>query len=1457
MAPDAVFSSEYMLESDEGSPLPMLDFGNDSDTLAFHDMSKDAAAKAPYPTPTYAPLAVPNNFVSPQSLPEARDSLSASSSSSSSKRTGRSFSAKSTMTTDDVTMSDGLEQKDAWKMSDFINDDEDDGPASQGGDGTIDPSSIDNPFQFGAPSSNHNRDATTVSNTPGPFDMDANRFTPEASLSPNGEGQSPSFSSPGGPDTAHDHMKAGTKQYSLTKSMKDLKTNGSRETSPWKDVSGLPDMSSTRHYPSQATSFSSPSPNTNLDFGFSAGTGQNAHQGWLSNFNLNPSSIPQNGMNGVAFQMQPEAHGLPAFNFHPQQQEQQQQQQQQQQPQQQAIPGRYQLKVDGGAAKSRVETQIRIKLILYPLPPGIRRLHLPTHTISKPKLLARPTPPRSPDMLELHTALVCTSAMQNESLKMKALQRAKASAMSMKLDPLPEPGSQNEENEGQNGAEIHICSGCMARERKRAARKKIKKPEDEKLWLKDEDRRIVVFNSQEVRDFSPRQEGDGFSVDVQMRIACYCRHHAEKLGFQVIFTVTDCRGRFVAQAMSSSIMITDDHKTHGQASSAMANSPDNTTLMLASNLAPDTKSLSPPPTFPYGMPQSTSDIQLLPNNVPFPLPALAPTAAPQSAPVAPVNRMLSRPASPSSLSGPSAKKRKASSSAMKVPTGLSMTRIDTDQLGASPSHQQVSAPASSTAAATSPFSPQSFAPGPDPLFGQNMLGGPMAQPFATGPTTPNGSEQVMFGNSHRPTSFDNTPMGNTPQMYSAPASSHPSRAPSPGTLRNGNANGMQQQSSQFAQAVASSLYSAIPMGMNAAPSPPSVIHKIIPAEGPKSGGIEVTILGSGFHQGLEVMFGDVRATTTTYWGESSLVCLLPPAPHATTVLVSFKHQSSPAAQQFSAKQQPIFKYMDDDEQQLMRTALTVLGHKMNGKVEDIGDIARRIIGDMNSNWGQSSSGAGGQHGGGPQFNGYSFDTQQLETQLLKVLELIDLDDSPHKPRLNLRRSTGQTMLHLACSLGLHRFVAGLLARNANPDMRDKGGYTPLHMAALNDHSEIVRRLITAGADPTIRTLSGLTAADVAQSREVVRAIKRVERHARSRSGGSLTSRTSSLTSLKSLWEPPSSTRPAAADQTTSEESDTGEESPEYSGEESPEYSSENPVSSDDPDADEGPWLQSRRPSTHVASRRTSLDATLQAPRHGIAGGLHSPAAAVTAFKDQFATQFHQFQQAMALHIQNLTQLPYLPQMPTIPTMSPLADYQAYLNSAAVLQRLSSMVPNIGGSRPGSAGDQPLGDGKWWDSLTAAPAPPPPAYDEIYPHGDMDTKQSSAAQAAAEAEADEKCAARYDMPTESAVASGSSAAAATQQHKLPALLQIGRKNAITKEQQENLQRARAEKLKRVSRDRNLFFFWIPLLLIVLCAMLYSRFPGLFYGVWNFAYQVAASRVASVAPEFGQTRAVEVQ
>lgn len=54
------------------------------------------------------------------------------------------------------------------------------------------------------------------------------------------------------------------------------------------------------------------------------------------------------------------------------------------------------------------------------------------------------------------------------------------------------------------------------------------------------------------------------------------------------------------------------------------------------------------------------------------------------------------------------------------------------------------------------------------------------------------------------------------------------------------------------------------------------------------------------------------------------------------------------------KQQVFLKDVDDDEQQLIRTALSVLGHQMTGKMEDVRDLARRIIGDGPSSWDSSN-----------------------------------------------------------------------------------------------------------------------------------------------------------------------------------------------------------------------------------------------------------------------------------------------------------------------------------------------------------------------------------------------------------------------------------------------------------------------------------------------------------------------
>ncbi|KAG7150839.1 Protein MGA2 like protein [Verticillium longisporum] len=98
------------------------------------------------------------------------------------------------------------------------------------------------------------------------------------------------------------------------------------------------------------------------------------------------------------------------------------------------------------------------------------------------------------------------------------------------------------------------------------------------MWKKDENRRVIVFNTNEIKEWQPpsatpadpavvgspepQYPAGALQVDAPMRIACYCRHHAEKMGFRVVFTIKDWQDRVVAQEMSHSIMITDDHKTH-------------------------------------------------------------------------------------------------------------------------------------------------------------------------------------------------------------------------------------------------------------------------------------------------------------------------------------------------------------------------------------------------------------------------------------------------------------------------------------------------------------------------------------------------------------------------------------------------------------------------------------------------------------------------------------------------------------------------------------------------------------------------------------------------------------------------------------------------------------------------------------------------------------------------------
>src|SRR5436305_10951908 len=140
---------------------------------------------------------------------------------------------------------------------------------------------------------------------------------------------------------------------------------------------------------------------------------------------------------------------------------------------------------------------------------------------------------------------------------------------------------------------------------------------------------------------------------------------------------------------------------------------------------------------------------------------------------------------------------------------------------------------------------------------------------------------------------------------------------------------------------------------------------------------------------------------------------------------------------------------------------------------------RLLMTDVEANGGQSS----GPHGNGLPGTNRPSDQAihqaqrilggnapvDLEAELLKLLDIIDMDDSPYPVKYNLRNKQGQTMLHFASMLGLSRFTAALLARGASPEVHDKGGYTPIHFAALHDHPDLVRRLVLTRADTSARS----------------------------------------------------------------------------------------------------------------------------------------------------------------------------------------------------------------------------------------------------------------------------------------------------------------------------------------------------------------------------------------------------
>ncbi|KAL9936532.1 hypothetical protein V8E36_004600 [Tilletia maclaganii] len=719
---------------------------------------------------------------------------------------------------------------------------------------------------------------------------------------------------------------------------------------------------------------------------------------------------------------------------------------------------------------------------------------------------------------------------------------------------------------------IYVCAGCMQRERKRLHRKKrdmnnasaaipatldgesvgnVVPPTEEEMkamgfdsslpgaqeramqqMLKDDRKRVVVFNCGDYVDFN-----NGETI-LPTRITCYCRHHKAKVGFCIIFTMRDWQGRLLATGSTPPIMITDDHKTSGASSKAHGGTATGNSSTAPSPIA--SGGIRPGHSRVGSADSGEDDDDGVPSRQPSPhnnrSGALRNPAGVFKGVQKKVKKERKKPYDDAGG------RRRANGSGNSA-NGLAMTPYALD-------NTHVSSPADSSA--TSPSNPDTSSfPATTP---QHMLGNSppnlMQEAIDAGSLSPTNlltnpqslpdlnlefflqqHGLQLNGGSALPTAFQWPQLGSMePGLQSLDDSALNAQFPINVPIGPiSNAVDVQMGVPAEMPAQPQSLFGPIPaLGRNTQPNVDvptgPQISKLIPGEGPTSGGIEVTVLGENFEEGITCVFGDVPATNTRVWAANTLVCVLPPSQSPGPVVVTLK--GSPYAPNLPAfhtpadRPLPLFNYIEASDRALMELALQVVGLQMTGAVQSARDVAMRVVGSGHG----FGTAAGGQTSyNGPTGNQAGMQQQQqqlsvsstqpgdalsgfisslargrdgpsqssFQDSVLNFVSLLDVDvgeipgAAPRRDAIRLANKEGHTLLHLAVMLGFHRLAVNLLRRGVPVNARDRNGYTALHFAALHGRVTIARLLLNAGARDNIPNWEGQLPIDIAREKDQI------------------------------------------------------------------------------------------------------------------------------------------------------------------------------------------------------------------------------------------------------------------------------------------------------------------------------------------------------------------------------------
>lgn len=720
--------------------------------------------------------------------------------------------------------------------------------------------------------------------------------------------------------------------------------------------------------------------------------------------------------------------------------------------------------IPDGGTKSRVETQVRVTVDLadassssdphkYDRVGSWKWLKLPPGTSTKRRTRKQGKIDASPqDTLNLNTEVVCASAPGVPIVSCSSCRAREAKRVAKKIAARVRPARSESESAGED-----------------AFGKPIKKPAHE------DTNSIIQFNCAEILDFSTG------SVVLPLRITCYCRHHREKVGFLVRFTMVDSVGRVVGTGVSRPIMITDDHKT------ASANNRQADYVNTFSPTEPD---------WPHQQ----------------------------------VSPIVKEASPPTDLRGPTRRKDKLNGT-------MSKKRPKPYDSSAKPGRGSREGSVSSLPSPSTTYSPLPVtrSPTPSSVFQNLLVASEAASRVQSQTQTPNIPALQPSLQSSDTSSPDilSTPLdhnSDVPMPEVAPSMEHPiTRIPMPQIsqplLTESNMQQPQPQiQSPIPQPTPAMLLSQTSMASPAATSfpflffdqnqapqnlaaiPMPAIHRLIPNMGPTFGGIEVTVLGTNFHANLNLrcIFGDAVASSTQRWSDNTLVCLLPPRAQPGVVAVWFE-----GLLEHPNMTPSLFTYSDESDRALMELALQVVGLKMTGKIEDAKNVAMRIVGgggadnqdsrngNNTSSMMQLASSSPSSGSLAPSLNRdlrsllfiRAGETENFETTVIDFLSILDtpLDASsfprsiPTSSAILHTTSTGQTLLHLAAFMRLPALVEWLVRHDADIDARDRNGYTALHFAVLVECLECARVLISSGADREIVNCLGKTAEEIAPS----------------------------------------------------------------------------------------------------------------------------------------------------------------------------------------------------------------------------------------------------------------------------------------------------------------------------------------------------------------------------------------